>query len=137
MTAEALLKLIPSNTFENLAMETKVDFQVKKLTGETIFKLILMSMLCSDKLSLRVMEGFLVSAKFKTSSEQNDLKSRFNSIRDRICNINSDYFEELFHTIFSIYNKELKEEKALSKVDSTYVGISAKIWFPETPMESR
>ena len=41
MTVDDLLKLIPSNTFNDLAIETKVDFQVKKLTGETMFKLIL------------------------------------------------------------------------------------------------
>jgi hypothetical protein len=42
-----------------LAVETKVDAQVKKLSGEVMFKLILFSMLNSDKLSLRVMETFL------------------------------------------------------------------------------
>jgi len=52
MTVDELLKLIPSNTFDDLAVETKVDFQVKKLTGETIFMLILFSMLNSDRLSL-------------------------------------------------------------------------------------
>lgn len=127
MNVDELLKLVPANTFDDLAIETKVDFQVKKLTGETIFKLILFSMLNSDKLSLRVMESFLGSAKFKSFSEQDTLDSKFNSIRDRICNINSDYFEQLFHTIFSTYNKELKEEKSLSKADSTYVSIAANL----------
>jgi hypothetical protein len=128
MTVDALLKLIPVGTFDDLALETKVDYQVKKLTGETMFKLILFSMLNSDKLSLRVMESFLCSAKFKSFSEQGDLDSKYNSIRDRICTINSDYFEKIFHIIFTTYNKELKEEKSLSKVDSTYVGISAKLF---------
>ncbi len=128
MTVDALLKLIPVGTFNDLALETKVDFQVKKLTGETVFKLILFSMLNSDKLSLRVMESFLCSAKFKSFSEQDDLDSKYNSIRDRICTINSDYFEKLFNIIFTTYNKELKEEKSLSKADSTYVGISAKLF---------
>lgn len=85
MTVDELLKLIPTNTFEDLSAETKVDFQVKKLTGETMFKLILFSMLNSDNLSLRVMESFLSSAKFKSFSEQDSLESKFNSIRDRIC----------------------------------------------------
>lgn len=128
MTVYDLLKLIPSKTFNDLSVETKVDFQVKKLTGETIFKLILMSMLNSDKLSLRVMEGFLSSAKFKAFSNQDVVASKFNSIRDRICSINSDYFKKLFHIIFTTYSKVLKEEKALSKVDSTYVGLSAKLF---------
>lgn len=128
MTVEKLLKLIPPNTFDDLAVETKVDYQVKKLTGEAIFKLILFSMLSTDKLSLRVMESFLGSAKFKSFSEQDSLDSKFNSIRDRICTINADYFEKLFNIVFSTYNKVLKEEKSLEKADSTYVSISAKLF---------
>ena len=128
MTVNELLRLIPANTFRDLAVETKVDTQVKKLSGEVMFKLILFSMLNSDKLSLRVMETFLHSARFKSFSQVDILDSRYNSIRDRICTINADYFEKLFETIFSIYNKELKEEKALSKTDSTYVALATKLF---------
>ncbi len=114
--------------FRDLAVETKVDAQVKKLSGEVMFKLILFSMLSSEKLSLRVMETFLQSAKFKSFSHFDILDSRYNSIRDRICTINATYFEKLFASIFAIYNKELKEEKALSKTDSTYVGLATKLF---------
>ena len=128
MNISELLKLIPSKTFRDLAIETKVDTQVKKLSGEVMFKLILFSMLSSDKLSLRVMETFLQSSKFKCFAEFDILDSRYNSIRDRICIINASYFEKLFEIIFSIYNKELKEENALSKTDSTYVALAAKLF---------
>lgn len=128
MKVAELLKLIPPETFTDLAIETKVDFQVKKLSGEVMFKLILFSMLGSDKLSLRVMESFLQSAKFKSFSQFDILDTRYNSISDRICTINATYFEKLFEKIFCIYNKELKEEKALSKTDSTYVGLAAKLF---------
>ena len=113
MTVSELLRLIPAQTFRDLAVETKVDTQVKKLSGEVMFKLMLFSMLSSDKLSLRVMETFLQSAKFKSFAHFDILESRYNSIRDRICTINAGYFEKLFETIFAIYNKELKEENAL------------------------
>lgn len=128
MTASELISLIPKSAFEQLGAERKVDYQVKKLRGEVIFKLILFSMLESEKLSLRVMEGFLQSASFKAFMHHRSPDSKFNSIRDRICTINADYFEKLFELIFSIYNKELKEEKALSKADSTYVALSAKLF---------
>lgn len=85
-------------------------------------------MLGSEKLSLRVMETYLQSAKFKSFSGYDILDSKYNSIRDRICTINADYFKKLFDAIFSIYNKELKEEKALSKTDSTYVGLASKLF---------
>ena len=128
MKIDNLLKLIPEGTFRELAVETKVDTQVKKLSGEVIFKLILFSMLNSDKLSLRVMETFLQSARFKTFAHFDILEGKYNSIRDRICTINAAYFEKLFNTIFSIYNKELKEEGALSKTDSTYVSLATKLF---------
>lgn len=127
MTATELIGLIPSQVFRDLAVETKVDTQVKKLSGEVMFKLILFSMLNSDKMSLRVMETFLHSAQFKSFSQFDILDGKYNSIRDRICTINAEYFERLFQEIFSIYNKELKEEKALSKTDSTCVSIAAKL----------
>ena len=103
MTAGELLKLIPATIFEDLAVETKVDAQVKKLSGEVMFKLILFSMLNSQKLSLRVMESFLQSAKFKTFSKYDILEGKYNSIRDRICTINAEYFEKLFQKNYFYY----------------------------------
>jgi Transposase DDE domain len=128
MKVGELLKLIPSDTFADLAVETNVDFQVKKLSGEVMFKLILFSMLGTERLSLRVMETYLQSAKFRSFSRFDILDGKYNSIRDRICTINPEYFEKLFEKIFGIYNRELKEEKALSKADSTYIGLASKLF---------
>jgi hypothetical protein len=127
MTASALIGLIPAITFQELAVETNVDAHVKKLSGEVVFKLILFSMLNSEKLSLRVMESFLQSAQFKSFSRFDILDGKYNSIRDRICSINPAYFERIFDTVFSIYNKELKEESALLKTDSTCISIASKL----------
>lgn len=127
MTATDLIGLIPESTFRKLAVETKVDRQVKHLSGELIFKLVLFSMLNSNKLSLRVMETYLQSATFKSFSGYEIVLGKYNSIRDRICTINADYFEQLFKSIFLIYNRELKEEKSLSIVDSTCVSLAAKL----------
>jgi len=129
MTANELIGLIPQHIFRELGAETKVDHQVKKLTGEIMFKLILFSMLNSSRMSLRVMEALLQSSKFKVfcNHQQYIPPSRYNSIRDRICTINADYFEQLFKTIFSIYHKQLNQQKVLAKADSTYVSLSAKL----------
>jgi hypothetical protein len=126
MNVEQLLQLIPEDHLAFLAAETKVDHQVKKLSGNVIFKLILFSMLDSQKVTLRVMESLLQSAKFKQFS-QSDSGAKYNSIRDRICNVNVEFFKRLFEDIFELYNKELKEQKALAKADSTYVSIAANL----------
>jgi len=139
MTAIEILKLIPEKAFDLLSAETKVDHQVKKLTGETIFKLVLFSMMSSNKSSLRIMEKFIGSATFKcfnrrTVTAKKGRKTltphdcKYNSIRDRICTMETSYFEKLFDLIFVTYNKELKEETALAKTDSTFISLAAKLF---------
>jgi hypothetical protein len=127
MKVEQLLKLLPDKELEFLSVETDVDHQVKKLKGIIVFKLILFSMLNTTKLSLRVMESFFLSAQFKTFAETENVNSKYNSIRDRITTINSDYFEKIFELIFKKYNQQLQEQTAITKVDSTFVNISAKL----------
>ena len=127
MNVEQLLQLIPEEHLAFLAAETKVDHQVKKLSGGVIFKLVLFSMFSSQKVSLRVMETFLESAKFKQFAKSDDVNAKYNSIRDRICTINVEFFKQLFESIFDLYNKELKEEKSITKADSTYVSIAANL----------
>lgn len=127
MNVASLLGLIDDELLEQLALETKVDHQVKKLNGSVVFKLILFSMLNAQKVSLRIMEDYLNSASFRHFINQADLHSRHSSIRDRICTINYEYFERLFASVFERYNELLEEQKALVKVDSTYVGLSAKL----------
>jgi hypothetical protein len=127
MNAKEIIELIPEDLLSRLSAETKIDHQVKKLSGSTIFKLILFSMLGSSKVSLRVMEEFLSSATFRQLTPEAPSNSRYNSIRDRICSIKVDFFEQLFQSIFALYSRELKEEGELSKVDSTYVAISSKL----------
>ena len=85
MTANELIGLIPKQVFREFGSETKVDHQVKKLTGEVMFKLILFSMLNPNKMSLRVMETLLQSSQFKAfCNHKEQPESRFTSIRDRI-----------------------------------------------------
>jgi hypothetical protein len=127
MNVEQLLQLIPDEHLVFLSAETKVDHQVKKLSGSAIFKVILFSMLSSQKVSLRVMETFLQSAKFRQFAQNDAINTKHNSIRDRICTINVEFFKLLFESIFELYNKQLKEEKAITKADSTYVSVAAKL----------
>ena len=127
MTVKQLLQLIPAGTFQDLAAETRIDHQVKKLSGELMFMLITYSMLKSEKASLRVMEGFLRSAQFKAFSGFDIIDGKYNSIRDRICTMDVSYFEQLFNRIFITYNKILGEQGALSRVDSTTISLPARL----------
>ncbi len=83
------------------------------------------------------MERFLASAHFKYFNQRKQRArrgkkkkhpygSKYNSISDRICTTDASYFEKLIEELFKIYNKELQEETALPKVDSTYITLAAK-----------
>src|SRR5690606_33677199 len=56
-----------------------------------------------------------------------DETTKFNSIRDRISTINSDFFEQIFFSVFDKFNKHFKEEKSIVRYDSTMIAISSKL----------
>ena len=125
MKVSSLLNLIPKKDLEFLAAETKVDYQVSKLTGISIFRLILFSMICSDRNSLRVMENFYNSIVFKSFAQIGNKTTRFTSIRDRIVNINAEFFERIFLLLFEKFSNLLNEKKSITRFDSTMVAVSA------------
>lgn len=127
MNASALLNLIPEKELEFLSAETKTDYQVKKLTGPTMFRLILFSMLNSNKASLRIMESFYHSAAFKALAGKENSTTRYNSIRDRITTINAEYFEKIFYVLFDKFSDKLKEKNSLIRFDSTMIAVSSKL----------
>lgn len=127
MNASALLNLIPESQLEFLSAETKVDHQVKKLTGATMFRLILFSMINSNKASLRIMEGFYHSSTFRALSGKENSSTKYNSIRDRITNIKAEYFEEIFHYTYDKFSSKIKEGDSLMRFDSTMVALSSRL----------
>ena len=127
MNVKAILSLIPESEFEFLTADTNVDHQVKKLDGVILFRLILFSMLHTEKVSLRVMEKFYSSAKFRAIAKDSHKQVKYNSIRDRIATINADFFARLFNSVFIEFNAKLKETDAVLKYDSTLITMSAKL----------
>jgi hypothetical protein len=127
MNVKAILSLIPEKELSFLTADTNVDHQVKKLDGVILFRLILFSMLHTEKVSLRVMEKFYSSAKFRVLVEGSHKEVKYNSIRDRIATINAAFFERLFNIIFTQFNSKLNEQDAIIKYDSTLVTMSAKL----------
>jgi hypothetical protein len=127
MKAGELLRFIPQETLDFLVAKSRVNTQVKKLDGVTMFKLVLFSMIHSDKPSLRVMEAIFHSMQFKMVSGLTDETTKYNSIRDRISTINSSFFEQIFLTVFDRFNKYFKEENSIVRYDSTMVAISSKL----------
>ena len=123
-------ELIGSITEKELAFlsaETNVDYQVKKLKGSVMFKLLLYTMLERKDSSLRVMETIFNSSKFKILSESTSVNTKYNSLSDRLTTINVVFFEKLFEHLFKKFSSFLSEKKALQIYDSTMVALSSKL----------
>lgn len=128
MKIEEVLGYIPKEELEKLSLDYKVDHQVKKLHGQTMFQLLLFSMLNIKHNSLRVMEEFYHSLAFKSIANTSFEGVKYNSIRDRLVSINSDYFEAIFNTCLNKYQeKYLKKKHNIISFDSTLVSISSKL----------
>ena len=127
MKFKELINFISDNELAFLEAETKVNHQVKKLDGALVFKLLLFSLLEHGKPSLRVMEEVFHSSSFRFYANKENLKTKYNSLSDRLSSINADFFEEIFRLLFEKFNRELGEETALQKYDSTMVAISSRL----------
>jgi Transposase DDE domain len=127
MKVKEILQMIPDEALEMLAAESKVNYQVKKLTGKTVFQLILFSLLTAERVSLRVMEELFHSMQFRLLADIGGVETKYNSIRDRIAVINPQYFERIFHLAFDRFNTLLKEQQALIRYDSTMIAVSSKL----------
>lgn len=127
MRVQDLLKFIPTEELEFLAAETKVNHQVKKLDGITMFQLLLYSMINHNQSSLRVMEKFYHSSSFKILAGTGDQTTKFNSIRDRMVAMNPEFFEKIFYSLFDKFSKYFNEKDAIQRYDTTMVAISSKL----------
>lgn len=126
-----LLKLIPEDLLVHLAEETKVDYQVKKLHGLTMFKLILFGMASKDRIGLRTMEDFYNSRKFKNLFRlPGEASTKYNSLSARLANMNVEFFQKAFEQVYQqcsqLYDESVLSSKyKITRVDSTMVAQAA------------
>ena len=122
-----LLKLIPDDLLLDLAAETKVDYQVKKLYGRNIFNLLLYGLLNGERVGLRSLEDFYNSKKFKVLFKLPGTKSaKYNSLSARLAKMNVRFFEMAFEEIYEqcslLYDAStLSSQYKITRVDSTMV----------------
>jgi hypothetical protein len=121
--------MIPKDLVARLEEETKVNRQVKKMSGEIVLKLILFSLLERSQVSLRLMEEIYASEKFKIVSGKGNRMVKHNTIAERINHINPLFFEKIFDYLFSKFQPVIKSKSKfdLEIFDSTLVELSAKL----------
>jgi len=125
-----LLSLLPNQELNRIAKKTKVNRYTKVLDGESIFYLLLYSLVECQRNSLRTMEDIFNSSAFKfLFNLQRDKTVKYNSISERLSVINPEFFKQAYELIFKLfskyYNQEEIEKHRLIRVDSTMVAEAA------------
>jgi len=127
-----LLNMIPDEFLDKLSEETQVDYQVKKLTGKVIFKLLLYGLSSQKKLSWRILEMIFSHYKFLNFTQLSpDKRADHSSLATRISKIKVDYFKK----IHEVLNKEILGRFEAKKIggykivrfDSTLVSIAGTL----------
>jgi Transposase DDE domain len=132
---ETLLSYLPDSLLASIAKEEKVNFQVKKLEGSLMFKLLLYSVLSTNKVSLNVLISFFESIQFRIFAKLSpDLSTRRNSLADRLATMQVSYFEKLFESSSSLLEKHLSLSSVnkqigyrIERFDSTLIACSSKL----------
>lgn len=129
VSAEALVKLLDSSILEDLVQSLESDKWVIKLKTVTVFKLVLYSLLDSERISLRTMADQYTSIPFQTL-EQSVIGqvTAHSSIRDRLLNIDVRFFERVYEQSLGLLHthygsKELTGSYNIKRYDSTMIAV--------------
>jgi Transposase DDE domain len=121
-----LLSLIPQEYIDTLAKDLKVDMWVKKLKADTLFKLVLFSILNSERLSLRVMEEACNDPLFHLLAPALGSDTvTWVAIRERLMKVDSAFFLGLYNRVYDqiskLYSKKTLNGYHIRRYDSTMV----------------
>ena len=121
-----LLKLIPDDFITDLAKSLVVDKWVRKLKAGHLFKLVLYSLLSSERTSLRVMESNYQDPLFRALAPAIEADEvTFNGIRERLIQVNSSFFHKLYNKVYQeariLYGKNNLRKYNIKKYDSTMI----------------
>jgi hypothetical protein len=126
ITAKELLSIISDESLLSLAKDTNVDYCSKVLYGRSVFYMLLLGLLESNRPSLRSMEDIFNSRRFKfLFNIHQKVSVKYNSISERLSVMDVDFFEKLFEQYYSqlsgLYSSQEILQNKIIRVDSTMV----------------
>lgn len=127
MNARQIINYIPTELLQKLSLEYNIDFQVKKLDGVSMFRLLLYSFLTTRETSYRVIEEVYHSISFAKVANSIHQGVKFNSIRDRLISINPSFFEAIFQKCLEKFEENIQPSSNIISFDSTLVSASSKL----------
>jgi hypothetical protein len=124
-----LLSFVSDDLLDKLAISTDNNKFSKKLQGQLLFKLLLYCIVTEKDNSLRGMQSALESAVFNILKPDNAPDKISNSsISDRLSNMKSKFFEEIFRSCLHTYKASLGEESdKIIRFDSTIVALPGRL----------
>ena len=124
-----LMAHVPKNLFDKVGAEFKVDRCNHKLTGKSLFQILLYNFCEEDQISLRIIEDSFNNHQFKLYHNGKPLKASKSGISDRLKTINYKYYESIFMTLQDTFSKKIPEhgKQRVKRFDSTLVTLSSKL----------
>jgi hypothetical protein len=126
ITAIELFDLLPVKLFDDLIKTTGIDYKVQKLTGKSMFSLLLYGLLEEERMSLRTLEDTFNGSKFKFFFNiDKNLCTKYNSLSDRLSAMPVEYFAQIHQAVYErlclYYPLEKRKKYQINRIDSTMV----------------
>jgi Transposase DDE domain len=125
VSVDELLELIGLSVFEDIAQAVESDKWVIKFKTTTIFKLVVYSLLDSERISLRVMSENYASPIFQALIGDKNSKMSYTAIRARLMNVKASFFERAFEqtsrTLNAHYSDKEQARYHIKRYDSTMI----------------
>ncbi len=130
ITYQELMTLVPTDLLQKVAIDTKVNASVSKLTGEKMFSLLLYGLTSGKEISLRILEDLFNSPLFQPLAAHQSI--RHSSIGARLNTMNPDFFKQIFEQLtndarVARWVGAAAKKYAIKKHDSTMVSLSSKL----------
>lgn len=127
-----LLALLPVEVMEELADQTGVDVQVKRLFGPLLVMLFILAVLDDKDHSLESLADLYNSTRFASLSGKGGHKTAKTSLSDRLATIKCEYLESLYlryvEALKNKWGKKLEKKAAwLTRFDSTMMALCASL----------
>jgi hypothetical protein len=126
-----LIGLIPNHLYDSLSKFYQSDKWVKKLKSEVLFKLVLYSLLSTERISLRVMKRQAESSLFAVLARVSIDELAHTTIRARLQTIPSEYFRDIYTHVYeqlsASYSQRQLGKYHLKRYDSTMIAVFAHL----------
>ena len=128
---EELFELISDKDLAKIGDEQQVDFNVSRLRGDYMLKLLIFGMVRKDNLSTHTLEKIYNSLIYSALSKKGGHQTRHSSLAHRLNHMNPAYLESVFESLLTKVPKRfLKRNPRLSglvRYDSTMRQVSSAL----------